>query len=159
MGKDKSPDEKCLRGWCWKNSRFTTCSPRPIYTWCLCQSTSQLIRVKWSRLFFITMSLHNHEDVPQYYFATHWHGSGAHSFCFVCNTHCSKIIVIIFNMGLICSAHMMERSVVWCPPKHKKQYLKESKWRHNSILTSLFCFVLKIMSRAKWKLIRSQPWS
>lgn len=36
-------------------------------------------------------------------------------FCFVCNTHCSKIIVIIFNMGLICSAHMMERSVVVVP--------------------------------------------
>lgn len=26
MGKDKSPDEKCLRGWCWKDSRFTPCS-------------------------------------------------------------------------------------------------------------------------------------
>lgn len=80
MGKDKSPDEKCLRGWCWKDSRFIPCSleknnlsftARPICTWCLCQSTSQPIRVKWSRLFFITTSLHHHEDVPLYYFATH----------------------------------------------------------------------------------------
>lgn len=57
-----------------------------------------------------------------------------------CVTHIvQKLLSSFLIWDLSAVPTMMERSVVRCPPKHKKQYLKESKWRHNSILTSLFC--------------------